>query len=215
MATDRVISGEEIEGWLGALASDAAVPGGGTFAALAAAAGASLVETVANQTLRRSPLHQTDARVQAIADEAEAARRPLLALADRDARSFTDILDATRMARSTDEERAARLEVLQQTLEAAIDVHLDLARRAVYLMGLAEEATSVGHPNAAADGLSAAAALHAATVCALANVEIDAFAIMDDLRRRELMDTCASLRQRADQVLDDVQQVFRIRIKPQ
>ncbi len=214
MTTRRVIAGEEIDAWLDALASGASEPGGGAFASLCAAAGAALVESVANQTMRRSDPRETDARVQAIADEAEAARPVLLGLADRGSAAFEAILAANRMPRGTDDERAARLGELQQTLESAIDVQLDLARRAVYLMGLAEEATSTGDPNAAADGMSAAAALHAATVCAMANVEINAFAIVDELRRRELMDTCASLRQRADHMLDDVQQVFRVRIDP-
>jgi formiminotetrahydrofolate cyclodeaminase len=214
MMARRVIASEEIDTWLDALASGASEPGGGAFASLSAAAGAALVESVANQTMRRTDPKDTNERLQAIADEAEAARPALLAQADRGSSAFEAILAANRMPRATDEERAARLVELQATLEAAIDVQLDLGRRSVYLMGLAEEVTSVGDPNAAADGMSAAASLHSATVCAMANVEINAFAIVDEGRRHELLDTCASLRQRADHVLDDVQQVFRVRINP-
>jgi methenyltetrahydrofolate cyclohydrolase len=210
----RVIAGEEVDAWLNALGAATSGPGAGAFAALSAAAGAALVESVANQTMRRADPRTADPRLQAIADEAEAARPVLLGVADRDAAAFDAVVEANRLPRDSDEERARRLGELQRALESAVDSQLDLARRSVYLMGLAEEATSAGDPNAAADGIGAAAALHAATVCALANVEINAFAIVDELRRHELMDTCASLRQRADHVLDDVQQVFRVRIAP-
>ena len=51
---------------------------------------------------------------------------------------------------------------------------LEIARRAVDLMELAEDATAMGNPNAASDGMSAAGLLVAAVIGARANVEINA-----------------------------------------
>ena len=53
MTDVRAMAGERVDGWLDALASGTSEPGSGAFAALSAAAGAALVTSVAQQTLRR------------------------------------------------------------------------------------------------------------------------------------------------------------------
>ena len=210
MTARKVVAGEQVDTWLEALASASVEPGGGAFAALAAAAGAALVDAVARRTLRRGDDAHT--RLAEIMGEADAARPVLLALADRDAEAFQATIDAYRLPHEDVEAKTQRLRVLQEALEAAIDVQLDLARRSVYLLGLAEEVTRDGDENAAADGVSAAAALHAATVAAIANAEINAFAIADPERQAELIATCAALRDRAAMLLTDVQSTFQRRI---
>lgn len=209
MASRHILAGERIDAWLDALGSASVEPGGGAFAALAAAAGAALVEAVARRTLRR--LDDDDPRLLEIVDEAASVRPALLALADRDADAFGATVEAYRLPQDDDDARAHRLHELQGALEAAIDVQLDLARRAVYLLGLAEEVTRTGDPNAAADGLGAAASLHAATTTAVANAELNAFAITDEARREELIHTCDALRERAAAILEETRATFRTR----
>lgn len=209
MTARRVVAGEQVDTWLEALASASVEPGGGAFAALSAASGAALIEAVARRTLRRS---DDGGRLEAIVAEVAAARPVLLALADRDAEAFRATIDAYRLPHDDDEARTRRLLVLQEALEDAIDVQLDLARRSVYLLGLADEVTRDGDPNAAADGVSAAAGLHAATAASVANAEINAFAIADEDRRRELMETCLALRDRAGALLAEARSTFAGRI---
>jgi formiminotetrahydrofolate cyclodeaminase len=153
-------------------------------------------------------------RLTAIADEADAARPVLLASADRDAEVLHELAVAARMPQDTEDQRTARLVTLQSVLEDAVDVQLDLARRSVLLAGLAEEAMTASDPNAAADGLAAVAALHAAAVVALANVAMNAFAIVDPHRRDELTATCAALGDRAATMLDDARAAFDGRVHP-
>jgi len=97
---------------------------------------------------------------------------------------------------------------LREALETTIDGQLQTARRAVYLMGVADEVTRAGDANTAADGLSAAAALHAATIAATADIEINAFAVGEPARRAELAETCISLRGRAAALLATVEDSF-------
>jgi len=214
-AARRVVAGERVDSLLEALASGATEPASGAFAALAAASGAALVTAVARRTLRR--LADDDphtARLEEIAAEADATRPALLASADRDAELQHELALAARMRQDSEKRRTARLVTLQSVLEDAVDVQLDLARRSVLLAGLAEEATSVADPNAAADGLAAVAALHAAAVAALATVELNAFAIVDPARRDELTATCAALGERATSMLGDARAGFGGRVQP-
>ena len=215
MTDVRAMAGEHIEEWLDALASGTSEPGAGAFAALSAAAGAALVTSVAQQTLRRLSADDAEVpRLAQIADESDAARPALLGAGDRDADVQHELALAARLPHGSEEQRTARLVTLQSVLEDAVDVQLELARRAVLLAGLAEEATGVADPNVAADGLAAVAALHAAAVAALANVELNAFAIADPERREELTATCDALGERAGRMLEDAHEAFEGRVHP-
>lgn len=201
-----------LDAWMAELASDAPTPGGGAVAAVSAATGAGLVAMVGRLTVRRAGFEGVADRMAEIVEEADRERVELLALADRDAQAFDGVMAAYKMPKDTEEDKAARLRALQAALEHAAEVPLTVARRAVYLMGLAEEAIANGNPNAASDGFSGAAVLHAATLSALANVRINAFAFVDEARRAELTDDCDRLRDRADQVLADADEAFTVRI---
>ena len=81
-----------------------------------------------------------------------------LRLADEDAAAFDRVMAAYRLPRETEEEQggAAAPPPGGRSREPP-RCPLMVARRAVYVMGLAGEATSIGNPNAASDGLSGAA----------------------------------------------------------
>jgi formiminotetrahydrofolate cyclodeaminase len=167
----------------------------------------------ARLTIGKDRYAEAEARMREVAEEADEARRDLLELGDRDAVAFDGVMAAYRMAKDTEEEKARRLHAMQSALERAAEVPLMVARRAVYLMGLAEDAVTIGNPNAASDAMSGAAALYAATLAALANVKINAFAFVDQTKRGELMDDCARLTDRAEGVLHDVAEAFEARIR--
>jgi len=215
MSEQTVTAVQPIDAWLETLASDAATPGGGAVAAIGAATGAALVAMIARLTVRRAGFEDVAGRMAEIVGEADRERGDLLALADRDAEAFGAVMAAYRMPKDDEEQKAERLKALQAGLEHAAEVPLLVARRAVYLMGLAEEAIAHGNPNAASDGFSGAAILHAAALAALANVQINAFAFVDLTRRAELMDDCRRLRDRADQVLADADGAFTARVQGQ
>jgi methenyltetrahydrofolate cyclohydrolase len=200
--------------WLERLGSDAATPGGGAFAALSASAGAALIAMVGRLTIGRKETEDVEDRMRSLVVTADEHRVAFLDLADRDASAFDRVMTAFKMPKETDEQKAARVEAIQQAYVGAAEVPLEVARRAVDLMELAEDATAMGNPNAASDGYSAAAALFAGAVCAIANVEINASGLRDEAKRLELRDACAALRARADGLLVDTQTAFELRLKP-
>ncbi len=213
MTQRRTLAGEPIDLWLEALASGLVEPAAESFAALAAGAGAALVGAVARRGSSRLE-GSASQRLQGIGAEADEARDTILQLADANAESFAHFLGLLRGAIEPDADRTERLLALRDALEATIDGQLQVGRRAVYLMGLAEEVTRAGDANTAADGFSAAAALHAAAVAATADIEINAFAVVEPSRRAELADTCSSLRERAGILLRAVEDSFRVASAP-
>jgi formiminotetrahydrofolate cyclodeaminase len=203
-------AGARVAVFLEELASDAPTPGGGAWAAVSAAAGAALIAMVARLTVKKKGYEEVADRMRQIADECDDERYALLALADRDAEAYRDVMAAYRLPKTTPEEQHTWSVTLQKGLERAADVPLEVARRAVYLMALAEETLTSGNPNAASDALSAATSLHAAALSALANVDINAITFLDKTRQQELGDSANSLRHRAQSILRDVSEAFFI-----
>jgi formiminotetrahydrofolate cyclodeaminase len=207
-------AGRPIGEWLEKLGSEAATPGGGAFAAVSASAGAALIAMVGRLTIGRKGFDDVEDRMRDLVEAADEHRVAFLELADRDASAFDAVMAAFKLPKETEEQQAARAAAIQDAYVGAAEVPLEVARRAVDLMELAEDATAMGNPNAASDGYSAAGALFAGALCAIANVEINASGLRDQTKRLELRDACAALRARADGLLIDTQTAFELRLKP-
>ena len=95
-----------------------------------------------------------DHRMREIRGEAERARSDLVALADRDATAFDGVMEAFRMPKDTEEQKAARAAAIQRGYLAAAQVPLEIARASGSLMPLALETVERGNVNAASGLIS-------------------------------------------------------------
>ena len=210
--TDDRLASLTVERFLEVLGSDAPTPGGGAAGAVSGAIGAALIAMVGRLTVGKPGFEDVDDRMRALVQRADAARLMFLDLADRDAHAFDEVMVAFKMPKDTDEDKAARSAAILAGYEHAASVPLEIAHAAVDLMELAEDATSTGNAQAASDGVSGAAHLYCATICAIANVEINAASLKDEKRRTVLLDEVAALRGRADQSVRESQTAFQLRL---
>ena len=206
------IAEQVVETYLEHLASDAPTPGGGAVAALSGAAGAALISMVCNLTIGKKGYEEVGERMRGMLAEAEAARRALLDLADRDATAFDGVMAAFKMPKETDAEKAVRSQAIQEGYLAAAEVPLDIARSAAELMELARETTEIGNAAAASDGACAAQSLSSAVWSATYNVEINAAALKDPAKAQALQDEVSSLRAHAKALLDATNAAFGSRL---
>ena len=201
-----------VEGFLETMGSGDPTPGGGAAAAVAGAAGAALIAMVGRLTLGKPGFADLEERMQALVERADEARSDFLDLADRDAEAFEQVMSAFRMPKGSDVEKTSRAQAIQLGLEHAAGAPLEIARRAVDLMELAEDATALGNPNAASDGMTAAGLLLAAVIGARANVEINASSLKDESRRDALLEEVAGIRERAGELLEQCRTAFGLRL---
>jgi formiminotetrahydrofolate cyclodeaminase len=201
-----------VDGFLEAMGSKEPTPGGGAAAAIAGATGAALIAMVGRLTVGKPGSEDIDERMRALVERADGARAEFLTLGDQDAEAFEVVMEAFRLPKGSDVEKAARTDAIQRGLERAAAVPLEIARRAVDLMELAEDATALGNPNAASDGMTAAGMLLAAVIGARANVEINASSLKDEARRHALLEECDAIRERADSLLAQCREAFGLRL---
>jgi formiminotetrahydrofolate cyclodeaminase len=203
---------QPIGSWLGGLGSGSPTPGGGAAAGVTAATGAALIAMVGHLTIGKEGFEDVEGRMRSLVETADGEREDLLALADEDAKAFESVMASFRLPKETDEEKTSRTLRIQEAYEAAAAVPLQLAKRAVQLMELAEDATAMGNPHAASDGYSAGTLLYAAALSAMANVRINAAGLKDHAKGQGLVDECDALRERADSLLQQIEEAFLLRL---
>ena len=198
--------------WLDDLGSASPTPGGGAAAGVVAATGAALIAMVGHLTLGKKGFEDLEARMRSMVETADRDRRAFLTLADEDAQAFESVMASFRLPKETDEEKDSRTLKIQEAYEAAAAIPLELSKRAVQLMELAEDATAMGNPHAASDGYSAGALLFAAALAAMANVRINAAGLKDEAKGQGLVDECDALRERADVLQHQIEEAFLLRL---
>jgi len=160
-------------------ASGAPVPGGGSVAALSAAAAAALTEMVANLTIGKGGFESVEAEMKEIASIAKDYRKKLAADIDRDSDAFEAVMAAFRLPKNTEEEKNKRKHAIQEALKTAALVPLEVAKSAYEIMDLAEKAVKEGNKNAITDATVAAMMARTAVLSALYNVRINLNSIED------------------------------------
>ncbi|MBN2899743.1 MAG: cyclodeaminase/cyclohydrolase family protein [Clostridia bacterium] len=178
-------------------ASNSPVPGGGSIAALAGALGVALATMVANLTVGKEKYAEVEAEMQEVIKKGDAIKAELLDLIDRDATSFDGVMQAFKMPKETDEEKAARTEKIQSEYKYAASVPMQTAELAMQIMDLAEVVVEKGNPNAVTDGAVAAMMSRTAVLSALLNVKINIGSIKDEAFVAEMKEKIATLEKKS------------------
>ena len=197
------------------LASHQPIPGGGSAAALAGAMGASLVAMVAELTIGRPDAANQAAQLTGLRDEALAAQRHLLDLAEEDAAAYAAVVAARRLPRDSEAQRAERADAMRRTMVAAADAPLRTARVACRVLELAEAIAPIGNPNAVSD--AGVASLLGATAVrgAILNVQINLPYLADDEPlRAQAPGELITLETRAAELESSTAEVVRRRLQP-
>ncbi len=161
-------------------ASKAPVPGGGSIAAMSAATAAALTEMVANLTIGKKGYDDVQEEMAELASKLPSVREGFIADIDRDAEAFNKVMDAFKLPKDTDEEKAARRSAIQDGMKNAATVPLEVARDAFGIMEFASKVVEKGNKNAVTDGAVAAMMARTAVLSALFNVKINLGSIKDE-----------------------------------
>jgi glutamate formiminotransferase/formiminotetrahydrofolate cyclodeaminase len=165
-----VIPGKD---FLDQLAAGTPTPGGGSAAAYAGSAAASLVSMVARLTVGKKKYSAVESRMWQIIDDAEALRLNLLETMQQDSAAFETWMAANRMPKETEEQQAFRAASVEKATQTAIEIPLKTAKQALSALQLAQEVAETGNINAISDAGSAGELANAAITAAGYNVRIN------------------------------------------
>jgi len=181
---------------LAAFASSDPTPGGGSAAALAAAVGTALLLMVASLSKTRSNSDEDRAALADARASLAAVRERLAESIDADTAAYDRVVAAYKLAKTTDEEKAARTAAIQAALRAATDVPLGVMRLSAKALDAAKTVEARGNPAASSDVGVAIALLRAGLEGARLNVDVNLGSIRDDAYTRAIADEVERLAHR-------------------
>jgi formiminotetrahydrofolate cyclodeaminase len=188
-----VLIDEPLRDVLAAFASPDPTPGGGSASALASAIGVSLLAMVAALPKTKSnSAEDRTALAGALATSGE-LRAQLAEAIDADTTAYDAVIDAYKLPKATDEEKAARSEAIQRALRGATDVPLRVMRLSAQGLAAAKIVAAHGNPSASSDVGVATALLRAGLEGARLNAEVNLGSIKDETYKQAVTGEVARL----------------------
>lgn len=165
------------------LSTDSPAPGGGSVSALMGTLGGALVSMVASLAHGRKGMEQVKSEMEDVGNTAQRLKDRLAVLVDEDTRAFNRVIDAMRMKKKTDREKALRQQTIQMATKRAAQIPLEVAKTCMEVLELAEMVARKGNPNSVSDAGVAAQAAYAGVLGARFNVLINLPGIEDEAFR--------------------------------
>lgn len=169
-----------VKGFVYETSSDSPAPGGGSIAALSAATSAALIEMVANLTIGKKGYEEVTNEMEKVKETASQYKDKFINYIDEDSNSFNKIMEAFKLPKETDNEKALRTNTIQLAFKGAANVPLNVGKDAFELLELAKIVILKGNQNAVTDGAVAAMQARTAVHGAFYNVKINLGSIKDE-----------------------------------
>ncbi len=196
---DEPLAQASVRGFVETLGSRTPAPGGGSASALMAAMGAALGAMVGWMTYGKRKFESEDAAMRRLIPPLDEAMKALLPMIDRDTRAFDAYIAAAGLPKTTPEEQQARRCAMQEALQAAVRVPLEVMRTADGCWEAMAEMAEHGNLASRSDLEVGAAALQAGIWGASRNVAINLPGIEDAGFREATAAEADRLAARADE----------------
>jgi len=206
------VTEQTVEEFLSAVAAATPTPGGGSVAALAGALSVALSRMVAGLARGKTGYEAVQDDLARIEERAVPIQERLRLLVDEDSASYQLVVSAMRMPKTTEEEKAARVEAMQAAYREATKVPLETVERGVEALELAKEAAEKGNRSAFTDSGVAVLLAEAAIRGASLNVRVNLASIRDESFRSSVEEKLDDLLARAQSLGHDAMAIIERRL---
>ena len=197
---------KKMTGFIDEVSRDSPAPGGGSIAALAGSIAAALASMVANLSIGKGEFDSKYDELNDLAEKAQDIKDQLLNAVDEDAQAFNTVLEAMRLPKDTDEQKATRQRALEEGYKHATQVPLTTARLCRLALDLCLAAARAGNTAAMSDAGVGALMAHAGLQGAIYNVRINLPSIKDQSFVMEIQKQLDELLQEAHEVAEAVKE---------
>lgn len=173
------LASSKIHDFIDELSTESPAPGGGSVSALAGALASGLTAMVANLTTGKKGFEKSWVKMEYIASEAQNIKDTLINLIDADTNAFDNLMDAFRLPKKTESQKAYRNTSIQKATKSATEVPFNILLQCITSMKLAIQVAEEGNPNSISDAGVAGEMATAGGRGAAMNVKINLQSIED------------------------------------
>ena len=178
-------------------ASESPAPGGGSISAYAGALGASLGTMVANLSSHKPGWDERWEEFSRWAVKGQKIKEDLLRMVDEDTNAFNRIMAAFGLPKTTEDEKKARSQAIQDATRYATEVPFKVMQICYDSMDLIEAMVKEGNPNSVTDAGVGALCVRSAIMGAYLNVKINAKGLTDKSFARSIVGKATRIEQNA------------------
>jgi len=189
------------------LSTDSPAPGGGSVAALCGALSAALSSMVANLTVGKKGYEKAQKELKALAVRAQKLKDELLRAVDLDSAAFNKVMDAFKLPKGTEAQKAERDKAVEAATKEATLVPFQVLESSIALMKMAKKAAIKGNKNSLSDAGVAGMVAQAAGEGAYFNVRINLPGIQDAEFKSRIKKQAVSLKKKLCKLGDEVRAV--------
>ncbi len=199
---------QTIEHFLTELSAKQSTPGAGGAAALVAALGSSLGSMVGNFTIGKKKYQAVDTEVKKIVEELEQIKLELEELIQKDADAFYPLAQAYKLPKETPEEIEYKDKVMEEVLEGATTVPIDIMKKTVRAIELLERVAKIGNTRLTADAGTGILFCKAALEGASLSVYINTTEMQNKQKRHLLNQEAERLVEKGSTIASNVYQMI-------
>lgn len=188
-------------------ASESMAPGGGSVSAYVGAMGVSLGTMVANLSSHKRGWDDRWEEFSIWAEKGQRYKDELMFLVDEDTNSFNGIMEAFRMPKDSEEEKAARKKAIHQATKFAIEIPFRVMRVSLDSMEVMREMADRGNPNSVTDAAVGALCARTAVFGAFLNVKVNTLEFDDEKFVSETLNEAESMKQKAAQLEKEILEI--------
>jgi len=193
-------------------ASESPAPGGGSISAYMGALGISLATMVANLSSHKKGWDHRWAEFSTIAEEGQGLKDKLLFKVDEDTQAFNKIMEAFGLPKSSDAEKLARKQAIQDATIFAIKVPLEVMKLSFQSMDLIKKMAEIGNPNSVTDAGVGALAARSAVMGAFLNVKINATGLENKALAEQLLNEGLAIQENAIKLEQEILSIVHSKI---
>lgn len=179
------------------VASDAPAPGGGSVSGAASALGAGLAAMVGSLTIdKKAGESLSDSELKELKSADTETRKlidRLVEIIDEDSNAFNGYMDALKLPKETDEEKATRSQAMQDAMKDAVHVPFEGAEKSLEALKLVNPFIKYGNKNAITDAGVASLLTVAGVQGFVYNVLINLGSIKDEDFNADMRTKCDKL----------------------
>lgn len=168
-------------------ASESPAPGGGSISAYVGSLGISLASMVANLSSHKKGWDERWEEFSNWAEKGQQIKQALVKLVDADTAAFNKIMTAFSLPKSTDEEKKARTQAIQDATKYAIEIPFQVMELSYNSLEVIKAMAEIGNPNSVSDAGVGALCARSAVMGAFMNVRINASGYDDKAFVNELL----------------------------
>ncbi len=193
-------------------ASESPAPGGGSISAYVGSLGISLATMVANLSAHRRVWDDRWEEFSAWAERGQVIKDALLKMVDEDTHSFNAIIEAIRLPKGTDTEKATRKSAIQAATKYAIEVPFRVMQLSLDSFEIIKGMAEIGNPNSITDAGVGALCARAAVHGAYLNVKINAADLEDKTFVKQVLEDGKAMIEQADQLEEAIMKMVNNKI---